>query len=205
MRYTFQQSKDIVLAAAYEALAFHAEYDFFSAELVHKRLERDFSAGFVRRLLKSLADERLVSIDQYDETSSPHYTLSDTGLQYVEGLPPLSRLLKLAAEPSIPASNRIVTLGHNQVDEFSQSISVLVEEIEKDNGVPDHPGLRERLLGQIKAGKELIISGQFKAYLLYEVLVRALNEIIEKYGNETIKSLANALLGAIVSKLFEGQ
>lgn len=108
-------------------------------------------------------------------------------------------------EQAIPASDRLVTLGHNQISEFQKSVDSLVSEMEKDNGVPDRPGLRERLLGQIRAGRELIIAGQFKAYLLYEVLITALNEIIEKYGNETIKSLANALLGALVAQLFEGQ
>lgn len=103
----------------------------------------------------------------------------------------------------VPASDRIVTLSDNQVSEYRDSIEVIADALEKDNGSPDHPGLRERLLGQIKAGRELILAGQFKAYLLYEVLVKALNELIEKYGNETIKSLANALLGAIVAQLLE--
>ena len=103
----------------------------------------------------------------------------------------------------VPASDRIVTFSDNQVATFKASVDTLTHELEKDNGCPEQIGLRERLLGQIKAGRELIVAGQFKAYLLYEVLVQALNEIIEKYGNETIKSLANALLGAIVAELIK--
>lgn len=109
------------------------------------------------------------------------------------------RLTAIAA----PASDRIVTLQHNQILETDNSITELVDALEDDNGNPDDPGLRERLLGQIKAGRELIRAGEFRAYLLYEVLVRALGELIEKYGNPTIKALANALLGAIVSQFFQ--
>ncbi len=106
---------------------------------------------------------------------------------------------------SIPASDRIVRLDHNQSSEFDVDISNLVDQLEgQDNGDPDHPGLRERLLGQLKAGRELIRAGEFRAYLLYEVLVRALGELIDKYGNPTIKAMANALLGAVISKILEG-
>ena len=114
---------------------------------------------------------------------------------------------ELEADPRIeaPASDRLVTLTHNQISEFQQSVDTLVKELEADNGDPQFPGLRERLLGQLKAGRELILAGQVKAYLLYEVLVKALNELITKYGNETVKRLADALLGALVAQLFEGQ
>jgi hypothetical protein len=103
----------------------------------------------------------------------------------------------------VPASDRIVTLGHNQISETDASISEIVDALEEDNGNPHNPGLRERILGQIKAGRELIRAGEFRAYLLYEVLVRALGELVEKYGNPTIAALANALLGAIVSQFFQ--
>ncbi|HOA49619.1 MAG TPA: hypothetical protein PKJ55_09270 [Novosphingobium sp.] len=107
-------------------------------------------------------------------------------------------------DKAIPASNRVVKLDHNQVAQFDVQVSELIDHLEVENGDPDNPGLRERLLGQIKAGRELIRAGEFKAYLLYEVLVRALGELIEKYGNPTIKALADALLGAVVSRILEG-
>ena len=114
--------------------------------------------------------------------------------------------MPLESGGAAPASDRLVRLDHNQISNLDSQILELVNELEaKDIGDPDHPGLRERILGQIRAGRELVLSGQFKAYLLYEVLVKALGELIEKYGNPTIKVLANALLDAIVSQIFQGQ
>ena len=107
----------------------------------------------------------------------------------------------LVEADAIPASDRIVRLNDNQIAEVEPQVSELVRQLENDNGDPNQPGLRERLLGQIKASRELIRAGEFRAYLLFELLVRALNELVEKYGNPAIAALANALLGAVVSKL----
>lgn len=104
---------------------------------------------------------------------------------------------------AVPAADRVVRLDHNQISEAETPIAVLVHALEQDNGDPDQPGLRERLLGQIKAGRELIRSGEYRAYLLYEVLVRALGELIRRYKNPAIIALANALLGAVVSNLLQ--
>lgn len=103
----------------------------------------------------------------------------------------------------IPASDRIVTLNHNQIAEADAPISNLIEELEADNGNPEIPGLRERLLGQIKAARELLRAGEYKVYLMYELLVRSLGELIKRYENPAIQALANALLGAVVSQLLQ--
>ena len=101
----------------------------------------------------------------------------------------------------IPPSDKVVHLDHQNVKECDEEISNIIVAVEKDNGDPEHPGLRERLIGQLKAGRELVRCGQYRAYLLYETLVRALAELIEKYGNESLKALANALLGAVFSRM----
>jgi hypothetical protein len=101
----------------------------------------------------------------------------------------------------VPASDRIVKLDHNQISAAESPISELLGALERDNGDPDQPGFRERLLGQIRAGRELIRSGEFRAYLLYETLVRALGELVTRYKDPTISALANALLGALVGKM----
>jgi hypothetical protein len=104
----------------------------------------------------------------------------------------------------IPAADRIVRLDHNQISEADASVSAVISALEVDNGNPEIAGLRERLLGQMRAARELIRVGEYKAYLMYELLVRTLGEIIKRYGNPTIIALANALLGALVSKLIDG-
>lgn len=112
MSYTFEQAKDIVLSATYETLVYHATFETFDAEDIHKRIDKHFAAGFVRRVLRSLSQDKLIDTDQYDETSPTHYTLSDEGFAYVEKLPPLNDLLKTEI-PDIPASDRLVGLDHN--------------------------------------------------------------------------------------------
>lgn len=104
----------------------------------------------------------------------------------------------------IPASDRIVTLGHNQVAELEEPIEELVEALERDNGVPDQPGVRERLLGQVKAGRELIRAGTFKAYVLYVTLFRALGELIERYKGTAVAMAAASLVDLLIKKIFEG-
>lgn len=103
----------------------------------------------------------------------------------------------------IPAADRIVRLDHNQMSEADASVSEMITALEVDNGNPETVGLRERLLGQMRAARELIRVGEYKAYLMYELLVRTLGEIIKRYGSPTITALANALLGAVASKLID--
>jgi hypothetical protein len=109
----------------------------------------------------------------------------------------------LTSNIEIPASDRIVSLNHNQIVSADAPITELIEALESDNGNPDTPGLRERLIGQIRAARELLRVGEYRAYLMYELLVRALGEIVLRYGNPTISALANALLGAVVSELVQ--
>lgn len=172
------------------------------------KLQPDFKRKAVSDLIKqNAATKRVTRIGEAALARALQKIADEDGLEATDPQHEAKDLAEPDAEAqlTIPASDRLVTLSHNQISEFEQSVDVLVTELEADNGDPDFPGLRERLLGQIKAGRELILAGQFKAYLLYEVLVKALNELILKYGNETIKSLANALLGALVAQLFEGQ
>ena len=144
MKYSFNLAKDIVLIATYETLVFHAEYETFGAEEIHKRVEGHFGAGFVRRVLSSLAKDGLVTLDQYDESSPMHYTLSDDGFEYMEGLPSLAEFLEKVSnvddlDPSVPASDRIVTLDHNKPNyaEIAEALDNAIE-IAKDtktNGI----------------------------------------------------------------------
>jgi hypothetical protein len=98
----------------------------------------------------------------------------------------------------IPASDRIVTLGHNQIQQFEAPLDDLVTQLERDNGLPDEPGTKERLLGQVKAGRELLRAGTFKAYLLYATLIRALGELIERYKGTAIAMVAASLVDLLV-------
>ncbi len=99
----------------------------------------------------------------------------------------------------VPASDRRVTLNHNEMVQFEEQTSEIIEAIEKLNGIEGEPGLREVLIGQLKAGRELIRSGSFKVYALQWTLVEGLKFLASRYEKETIGALAGALL-AILSK-----
>ena len=135
MTFSFQHSKDIVLRAAYDTLLFHAEYDAFPAREVHERLKEHFGAGFVMRILQLLAKEKLIDVEQFDETSQPTYTLSESGFEYVEKLPSLIDLMDRRSslnvrEQRIPASDRIVSIDHNrpEYEEISQALENAIEQ-----------------------------------------------------------------------------
>ena len=165
MRVTVDQAKAVVLAATYENLLYFAEYEAFSADDIYKRVEQKFSAGFVRRILRSLSDDGLIIIDQYDETSLPHYTISDEGLVFLEGVPALSYLLQQldsassqwdggqGPTPDIPVSDGLVTLDHNQaayaevVEAFENAIDLA--EQTRPNGISgdEHASLIAGLRG----------------------------------------------------------
>jgi hypothetical protein len=102
-----------------------------------------------------------------------------------------------------PASDRVVSLDHNQARDAEEKIIELVEALENDNGDPENPGLRQRLIGQFRAARELVRSGEYYAYLLYETLITGLGEIIQRYGKPAIVALANAFLGAAVGLLMQ--
>ncbi|GEM_PF-2000679 len=213
MRASFEEARDIVLAAAYETLYSFSDWESFKADDIHERVKDVFALGFTRRVLTNLRDSNLISSDAFDETSTTMYSLTDEGIHAAEQLPALNTLVArfrdygsgVQGDILVPASDRIVRLDHNRAEAAVRPIDELLDALSEDNGNPDQPGLRERLIGQIKAGRELIRAGEFRAYLLYEVLVRALNELINRYKNPTITALANALLGAVVGQLIQGQ
>ena len=125
----------------------------------------------------------------YDPTGDVLFTSADGTISAIE----------------IPASDRVVSLSHNEVIEAEQPVSELIGSLEADNGNPNQIGMRERLLGEMKAGRELIRAGSYRAYLLYETLVRALGELVKRYGNPTLAALANALLGALAGQLIQAK
>lgn len=104
---------------------------------------------------------------------------------------------------SVPASDRIVTIDDNQIRSFEEPIDEIVSKLEQDNGVPDAPGVKERLLGQIKAGRELLRAGNFRAYLLYATLIKALAELIERYKGHAIAMVAASLIDLLVKQAIQ--
>ena len=103
-----------------------------------------------------------------------------------------------AISAQVPDKDIIVNLNDDQIRNFDVTLDELVDSIEKNNGIPDEPGLKERLLGQVKAGRELIRAGSFRAYLLHVTLISALSELIERYKETAIAMIAASLVDLLV-------
>lgn len=101
----------------------------------------------------------------------------------------------------IPAADRMVSLTHNQFKEIDEPTGELLEQLEKDNGIPDNPGLKERLVGQVRAGRELLRAGEFHLDAFKSTMVSGLQEVQARYGDHAIGAAASALLTLILHVL----
>ena len=98
----------------------------------------------------------------------------------------------------VPASDRIVTLNHNEISEFEERTSEIIASAEKLNQIDDVAGLREVIVGQLRAGRELVRVGSFKLYVLQITLIDTLTFLAKRYESEAIGALAAALLTALL-------
>lgn len=100
-----------------------------------------------------------------------------------------------------PTSDGLVSLSHNQFKEIDEPTGQLLEQLEQDNGIPDHPGLKERLVGQIRAGREILRAGEFQLVLFKDTMLAGLRELSQRYGDYAIGAAASALLTLILHVL----
>lgn len=104
----------------------------------------------------------------------------------------------------IPASDRIVTLSDNQRTEFENVSLELIDEVEKSNGIDGDPTFRQIVLGQLKAGREMIRAQIFNVELMYLVMVEALKSLIKKYEGHVIGATATTLMELLIKHVFGG-
>jgi len=97
-----------------------------------------------------------------------------------------------------------IRIEPTQISVIQAPLDELIGQVEADNGLPEFPNFRERVLGQIKAGREMLLSGCVWAQLLYWVLLRALGELVEKYGKKAIGVAAARLIELLVEQIFKG-
>jgi len=191
MQKMFVEWKESVLLYLYEHLNTEGTRTHVAPSEIRKGLSNGITEKYLARVIESLVEDGTVVRD-------PDYwlfTISNNGLLEVE--------IALGEGGKVPASDRSVSLNHNQILTIEKPIDDVLVALTADNGDPDSPGLRERLIGQIKAGLELIRAGEFRLYLLQVTLIQALSELIAKYKNPSIVALANALLGALVGQIVQ--
>ena len=104
---------------------------------------------------------------------------------------------------AVPASDRIVTLSHNQQLELEESANDLIEKVSRENAIDGDSTVRQVVIGQLSAARELLRAQSFRAYLMYETLVGILNSLIEKYGGQAIGEAAKKLLDLLIEQVLK--
>lgn len=102
----------------------------------------------------------------------------------------------------VPASDRIVTLSHNQQLDLETSSTELIDSLAKENSIDGDAGLKDRLLGQIRAARELIRAQSVRVYLLHETVMTILGSLIERYRDQAIGQAAKKLLDLLIEHIF---
>ena len=104
----------------------------------------------------------------------------------------------------IPASDRFVTLGHNQQAEIEQSSNDVIAALEQENSVDGDPSARAWMLGQLKAGRELVRAQVVNVWLLEQTVLRVLGTLIEKFKDHAIGAAAKGLVDLLMKYIFGG-
>lgn len=99
-----------------------------------------------------------------------------------------------------PASDRLVTLNHNQIQEVDEEISAVIDAVEKENVIGETTGIRELILGKIRAGRELWRAGVFSMQSLYLTLVVGLQMLIDKHKDAAVSVAAAKLLDLLLKE-----
>jgi hypothetical protein len=102
----------------------------------------------------------------------------------------------------VPAADRVVTLNHNQHDLLDAASTDLIDTVARENAVDGDASLRDLILGQLKAGRELIRARVLNTHLLYTSLVSALGMLIEKYKGQALGHAARKLLDLLLEHIF---
>ena len=102
----------------------------------------------------------------------------------------------------VPSMTTVVSLQPSEVAEFEEPLGDLESELKKSNGIADQDGLKELLLGQVRAGRELLRAGEIKSYVLYVTLFKALEELVRRYKDHVIGEAAKQLIALLVKHVF---
>lgn len=180
-----------------------AEFTTRAEQDISKAKEEDDDLGLINKPSDYRAAHALMNhelFEDYKELGDEWIKRALEGLrQRVEEAGSLEALTNVRPEASaVPASDRIVSLSHNEVAEFEAQATEVIDQVEALNGIDGEPGLRELVVGQLKAGRELLRAGSFKLFVMQATLIEALLFLAKRYERETIGGLAGALAVALL-------
>ncbi len=184
----FKSAKTDVLIAMYGALVAEDGALYLDGEQVHATIE-GYSLSYLYKVLDSLVGDDLLSYNSGD------YSITEAGILFVENSPQRSGV-------KIPASDRIVTLSDNHRDAIEEGANEIIASLELENSIDGDASLKDRLLGEIKAGRELIRVKSFRAYLLYLTVVEAVEALIKRYGPTALGEAAKKFLDLLIEHIF---
>lgn len=116
--------------------------------------------------------------------------------------------LKAAARvfpPEIPASDRVVTLGHNSPEQIEalQKVDELIAAVTRANDFPGTQDDKEQIVAELSAGRKLLEAAKVRVGAAREVLQPKLIWLVEKAGGAIVGNLAGKLLEYLMSlKIF---
>lgn len=94
---------------------------------------------------------------------------------------------------------RIVTLTEHQKGQLETASDELISTITQENAIDSDVGLREQLLGQFKAARELIRAKVFDAQIMRLLVMDALKSLIKKYEGHVIGAAATKLMDLLIT------
>lgn len=187
--------QDLVLSAYFD-LANESE-EWLDYEEVSLRL--GLPSVRVRMAVRRLESDELLE-GQVHRSPRP-YVITEKGYRLVE-----QRRLAPghSADVPVPASDRVVTLNHNQQSALDAASTELIDELERANAVDGDEPLRQRFLAQLAAARELVRAESIRAYLFYQLVVEVLSRLIATYGKTGLGVAAAKLLELYIEHLVKG-
>jgi len=189
---------------------------------LHIAGQLDEARNAVELVIRELTKDRYVEVVPPSGFSLPgftasRYSLTRSGVEYVNGFPDdyYEGLIRSAGEGvteedaqgdaiSIPASDRTVTLNHNQPD-YQDAVAALdkvVEAFRDDHRLDNELGYEKgALLKALEAGRELLNDTVVNVRIGTALLIEPLQRLVVKYEKELVAALASAAIPLIL-KMF---
>ena len=181
MRPSFAETKNIVLKALYSLAHEEDNQEYFTQIEIKEKCDLDLSGVMISRAANALCVDKLFDWgrDPEDDSGTQKFQIADEGILAAENLVYSDEI----SLEEIPAAGRVVTLSHNQIVKIGDGASEILDLVEEEYTPSNEPGVMELILGQLKAGRELVRSAVFEARLFWLTMVVGLRMLKDKYKN----------------------
>ena len=199
MSITYSKARDLVLITLLDLLRSEDERHWFTAIEISQHSPSKLSGAFAGRAADLLYEMDMLERDQDQEIEIFSYRLSDQGIEEAERIESQNRLIQSISQQIqqfIPASDRLVSIGHNQpqYQEISDGISELINDVRAGwNGNPERPEERSRVLQGLEAAQSLWAATELKLIHVKVGILMAIEDAEAALG-KIIKIAGNVLL-----------